>query len=157
MNSKVVDTAEQPLMAQALADEVGATKRQIQLWTDAGALQAFPELQHRPGRGRQRLYPRSEIRYAAMAAELGRYQIPIGRIAGALSCARAEIADRFGTSNYARWCRKAWRGGVQSCFLFYPDGGFAWCPPELVMVKLSHGYGAIVVPVHTIVSHHPDE
>ena len=62
---------EEPLMAQAVADAVGATKRQIQLWTDGGAIRCLPETD-RQGRGRQRLYEQSELPFAALVAHIER-------------------------------------------------------------------------------------
>ena len=48
-------TEHMPIMAQAVADAIGANKRQVQIWTDAGILRCLPETD-RQGRGRQRLY-----------------------------------------------------------------------------------------------------
>lgn len=64
-------------MAQAVADKVGATKRQIQLWTDGGAIRCLPGTD-RQGRGRQRLYDQSELPFAAFVTALARHKIPIG-------------------------------------------------------------------------------
>ena len=66
-------TADEPLMAQAFADAVGATKRQIQFWSDHEVLQFEPG--SGIGTGNQRRYPRSEWPFAAVAramAQLGR-------------------------------------------------------------------------------------
>ena len=105
-------------MAQAVADAVGATKRQVQLWSDAGAIQCFPETD-RQGRGRQRLYPRSELPFAAMAAFLARYQIPIGMIRAWIHFTRMQLAsDIPGPGRKADWYRRAFRGEEESYMTF---------------------------------------
>lgn len=70
---------EKPMMAQAFADSVGATKRQIQIWTDAKLLACLPGTD-RQGRGRQRLYASSEKPVAALIARLAKFGIPIGKL-----------------------------------------------------------------------------
>lgn len=80
--------SEKPLMAKALADAVGATRRQVQLWTDAHVIDCLPGTD-RQGTGRKRLYDQSEIPFAALAAELAKWQISIGRIALLVGWVRA--------------------------------------------------------------------
>ena len=75
-------------MAKALADAVGATRRQVQLWTDAHVIDCLPGTD-RQGTGRKRLYGQSEIPFAALAAELAKWQISIGRIALLVGWVRA--------------------------------------------------------------------
>ena len=67
------------LMAQAVADAIGATKRQVQVWTDAGAIHCLPETD-RQGRGHQRLYDLNELPLAALVATMARHRLPIGII-----------------------------------------------------------------------------
>ena len=67
------------MMAQALADRVGTSKRQVQIWTDAGAVACLPETD-RQGRGRQRLYSTSEVPIAALVAVMARFKLPIGSL-----------------------------------------------------------------------------
>lgn len=70
-------------MAGELARMSGATKRQVQLWTDAGALRCVAGTD-RQGRGRQRLYSEDEARYARLAAYCG----PVGRVVQIVAMAR---------------------------------------------------------------------
>lgn len=67
------------LMAQAMADAVGATKRQIQTWTDAGILLCRPETD-RQGTGIRRKYPREQRAVAAFVTALSRFGLHIGEI-----------------------------------------------------------------------------
>ena len=82
------------LMAQAVADAIGATKRQVQIWTDAGAVHCIPETD-RMGRGRQRLYDQSELPKAAIIARLAEFQVPIGVLQQARKM--VEVHLTFGT------------------------------------------------------------
>ena len=67
------------LMAQGLADAVGATKRQIQTWTDAGILLCRPETD-RQGTGIRRKYPREQRAVAAFVTALSRFKLHIGEL-----------------------------------------------------------------------------
>jgi len=75
-------------MAQALANEANATKRQIQLWTDAGILRCLDGTD-RQGRGRQRLYDDDEIKFSRFAAALAGLYLPIGVLINATEQYRA--------------------------------------------------------------------
>ena len=145
--------ADQPLMAKAVADAAGTTKRRVQLWTDAGALHCYPET-NRLGRGRQRLYPRTELPFAAVAHAMAENEIRVWRIAEACNWVRAEMADRFGNTKHARWCRSAWSGKTNSYFLFGPppSDSFGWMSGEKLMDLLHAGRTGIVIPVHTVIS-----
>ena len=85
-------TADQPLMAKALADAVGATKRQVQFWSDHGVLQFLPG--SGGSRGNQRLYLRTELPFAAMACCLAEVGIQIGTIELAAFLVRIELSNR---------------------------------------------------------------
>ena len=145
--------AAHPLMAQALADAVGTTKRRVQLWTDAGALHCFPETD-KLGRGRQRLYPRSELPFVAVAHAMAENEVRVSRIGDACYYIRAEMADRHGNTKYARWCLSAWSGKTDSYFLFGPppSDSFGWMPEDKLMNLLRAGRTGIVIPVHTVIS-----
>ena len=65
------------MMAQAVADAIRATKRQVQLWTDAGVIQCLPDTD-RQGRGSQRLYSKDELPTAALVAAAAKAKLPIG-------------------------------------------------------------------------------
>ena len=82
---------DQPLMAQALADAVGATKRQVQFWSDHKVLQFLPG--SGGARGNQRLYPRTELPFAAMVRALAASGIQIGTINLALFLVRLELRN----------------------------------------------------------------
>jgi len=81
------------LMAQAVADAIGATKRQVQIWTDAGAIRCTPE-SDRQGRGRQRLYDRSELPVAALVAAMARCKLPIGHLLRFSDAIRDSVENR---------------------------------------------------------------
>ncbi len=143
-------------MAQAVADAVGATKRQVQLWSDAGAIQCFPETD-RKGRGRQRLYPRSELPFAAMAAFLARYQIPIGMIRAWIHFTRMQLAsDIPGPGRKADWYRKAFRGQEESYMMFLAaegpvTGGYTWTDRTNMVDNVTHNHGYIVLNVSKVI------
>ena len=148
---------DQPLMAQAVADAVGATKRQVQLWSDAGAIQCFPETD-RQGRGRQRLYPRSELPFAAMAAFLARYQIPIGMIRAWSQFARMHLAsDVPGSSRKADWYQRAFRGEEESYMLFGTaeaviTENFGWNDRSIMIARITHNRGYVVLNVRKVIA-----
>ena len=144
-------------MAQAVADAVGATKRQVQLWSDAGAIQCFPETD-RQGRGRQRLYPRSELPFAAMAAFLARYQIPIGMIRAWIHFARALLVNDIpGPGRKADWYQKAFRGEEESYMMFeaaekHTTGSFVWDSQEIMIEMVTYNRGCIVLNVGKVIA-----
>ncbi len=105
-----------PLMAQAFGDSVGATKRQIQIWTDAGLLNCLRGT-NRQGRGRQRLYDHSEKPAAAFISRLAAYGIPIGDIGIYSSLFRAclsHLFDKKDGDNSRNWYRDALYGKHES-------------------------------------------
>ena len=144
-------------MAQAVADAVGATKRQVQLWSDAGAIQCFPETD-RQGRGRQRLYPRTELPFAAMAAFLARYQIPIGMIRAWTHFTRALLVNDIPeSSRKADWYQKAFRGEEESYMMFEAaekriTGSFGWNPRRIMIESVTHNRGYIVLNVRKVIA-----
>lgn len=144
-------------MAQALADAVGATKRQVQLWSDAGAIQCFPETD-RQGRGRQRLYPRSELPFAAMAAFLARYQIPIGMIRAWIHFTRMQLAsDIPGPGRKADWYRRAFRGEEESYMTFgaaegVVTGSYGWNDRRIMIECVTSNRGYIVLNVRKVIA-----
>ncbi len=144
-------------MAQAVADAVGATKRQVQLWSDAKVILCFPETD-RQGRGRQRLYPRSELPFAAMAAFLARYQIPIGMIEAWIRFTRMQLAsDIPGPGRKADWYRKAFRGQEESYMMFQAaegpvTGSFGWNDRRIMIEGVTHNHGYIVLNVSKVIA-----
>ncbi len=144
-------------MAQAVADAVGATKRQVQLWSDAGAIQCFPETD-RQGRGRQRLYPRSELPFAAMAKVLAGYQIPIGMIREWIKFTRMLLAsDIPGSGRKADWYRRAFRGEEESYMTFQAaegvvTGSYGWNDRRIMIEGITHNRGYIVLNVRKVIA-----
>ena len=80
-----------PIMAQALADAIGARKRQVQIWTDAGILRCLSGTD-RQGRGKQRLYDPSEKGFAALAARMADVKTPIGDMSAWMGLVREVVA-----------------------------------------------------------------
>ncbi len=144
-------------MAQAVADAVGATKRQVQLWSDAGAIQCLPETD-RQGRGRQRLYPRTELPFAVMAAFLARYQIPIGMIRAWIGFSRMQLAsDIPGSGRKADWYRRAFRGEEESYMMFGTaeeviTENFGWNDRRIMIDGVTHNHGYIVLNVRKVIA-----
>ncbi len=144
-------------MEQGVADAVGATKRQVQLWSDAGAIQCFPETD-RQGRGRQRLYPRSELPFAAMAAFLARYQIPIGMIRAWIHFTRMQLtSDIPGAGRKADWYQRALRGEEESYMTFgaaegVVTGSYGWHDRRIMIEGITHNRGYIVLNVRKVIA-----
>ena len=143
-------------MAQAVADAVGATKRQVQLWSDAGAIQCLPGTD-RQGRGRQRKYARSELPFAAMAAFLARYQIPIGMIRAWTHFTRMQLAsDIPGPGPKADWYQRAFRGEVESYMMFgaaegHITGSYVWTDRKKMIEHITHNSGQIALNVRKVI------
>jgi DNA-binding transcriptional MerR regulator len=69
-----------------LEQRTGATRRQLQSWADAGAIESTPETQH-GGTGNHRLFPRAELQIAAILTPLAAAGLTIGvlvRVGGIL-------------------------------------------------------------------------
>ena len=158
------------IMAQAVADKVGATKRQIQLWTDGGAIHCLPETDHQ-GTGRQRLYPRSELPVAAVVAFLARYKMPIGDLKYWSSIIRELLTvPQFLGKRPAqqKWYKAALRGEVESYVVLDPfkklgvtgftrerlppQGSYVWMPEDKLLATLRANPGAIVVNVRKMIA-----
>jgi len=137
-------------MAQAVADAVGATKRQVQIWTDAGVLRCLPGTD-RQGRGRQRLYDEDELRFAVLARYLAHYyQIPIGVLKEFTDLVRGAMAS----GARAKWCRAAWQGDVQSSILnrAQQQDAFIWRTTDEILKLLPLTDGAVVINIHKIMN-----
>lgn len=121
------------LMAQAVADAAHATKRQVQIWTDAGVLRAV-EGTDRRGTGSKRLYDETEVAFAALAAEMANVNQPIGVLLQWANLIRVLIqrgdAEQV-RGRPATWYREAIRGNIESWLVFRSvfrseGGSFAW-------------------------------
>lgn len=114
-----------PIMAKALAAAVGSTRRKVQLWTDARVIQCLPGTDYQ-GSGKHRIYDPSEIKFAALAAELSGYQISIGRIAEIVGSFRDRLANPDSSHLPVHWLiitrpgdgyEREWVGFVPDRFL----------------------------------------
>lgn len=159
-----------PIMAQAVAVAIGATKRQVQIWTDAGAIRCIPETD-RQGRGRQRLYDPVELPIAALVATMAKFQIPIGRIKEWSDVVRKGpvhgkteggevVVDGPNSKSRQEWVTDALRGKIKSFIAFYIDeeGDFKylWLKSEgLGPFFGSLVDGGIVISVHKVVNRIP--
>ena len=152
----MVDT--EYLMAQAVADAVGATKRQIQIWTDAGAIDCLPETD-RQGRGRQRLYDKSELPIAALIAYLARYKLPIGSLQLASIAVREFLNDPDIPQEDREWARAALKGDIESYMVFsimrHKDprrARFTWRTRDQLLGILENYDGQLIVNVRKVIA-----
>ena len=156
-------------MAQAVASRVFATKRQVQLWTDGGAIRCLPETD-RQGRGRQRLYDPAELPYVALVSYLAKFQVQIGFLKYFAEWARHYTWDEppCGKSGeFQRWCRRALKGEVESYILFWlnpggmtsdrPNDQFLipnWLSADDLQERLMGAGAGIVVNVRAVMTPH---
>ncbi len=155
--SKPIAPLDQTLMTQALADAVGATKRQIQFWTGHGIRKYLPGTGG--GQGRQRLYPRTELPFAAMARYLAN-AARVSTIRLAVFGARMELNPTPGLKGARpRWCRQALLGEIQSYMVIayhLRDGkyepGFSWSGPDKLIERLPLLHGFIIINVQKVLS-----
>ena len=153
--------ADQPLMAKAVADAVGATKRQVQFWTDHGILQFLPG--SGGARGNQRLYPGTELPFAAMACYLAASGIQIGTIKLAVFFVRLELSNpNLPHANLLKY-RRYLRGEIDSYILVRTDraprGGYdqsvTWVSEkDLVEKYLKWDRAMTVINVKLVMSPH---
>ena len=159
--AKKAPPADKPLLMQDLVDAVGATKSQIQFWTKHGVLQYLPGTGG--GQGRQRIYPRSELPFAAMARSLAAHGVQVGTISLAVIGARTELYPHPHPSlPHAKpdWYRRALRGAEESYMVlsWWPLGdgseptGFAWVAQDRLLEMLSSRHGAVVLNVQRVLS-----
>ncbi len=152
--------ADQPLMAKAVADAVGATKRQVQFWSDHGVLQFLPG--SGGARGNQRLYLRTELPFAAMACYLAASGIQIGTIELAVFMVRNELSDpNLPGANPPKY-RRYLRGEIDSYILVRthpaPRSGYdqsvTWIAESDLLECLKHDRATTVVNVMRVMSPH---
>ena len=141
-------------MAKALADAVGATKRQVQFWSDHEVLEFLPG--SGGSRGNQRLYPRTELPFAAMACYLAASGIRIGAIKMAMFMIR-------GALNNPEWPhRRHLRGEGDSYILVrtQPAAGggyeqsFQWVLEEALVKSMESGFATTVINVKRVMTPH---
>jgi len=155
-------TLDRPLMAQAVADAVGATKRRVQLWSDHGVLQFLPG--SGGVRGNQRLYPRTELPFAAMACYLAKLGVNIGTIDLAVFMARTELnPPTFHGADPSKY-RRYLRGEIDSYILVrtHPKNGggydqsVTWIAESELMEYLKGDCAATVINVKKVMSPHAE-
>ncbi len=159
--SKPTTRPDQTLMTQALADSVGATKRQIQFWTEHGILDYLPG--SGGGQGRQRLYPRTELPFAAMARYLAN-AARVNTISLAVFGARLSLNPTPGLKGARpRWYRQALRGEVESYMVisYHPraskyEPGVSWSDKSKLVELLPHRHGLIIINVQKVMSPHAE-
>ncbi len=152
--------ADQPLMAKALADGVGATKRQVQFWSDHGVLQFLPG--SGGTRGNQRLYPRTELPFAAMAHYLAVSGIQIGTIKLAMFFVRMELSNPHNPGADPPKYRRYLRGKIDSYILVQtfpaPGGGYqqsvTWVSKKGLLKCLKDDRATTVINVRRVMSPH---
>ena len=151
---------DQPLMAQALADAVGATKRQVQFWSDHRVLQFLPG--SGGARGNQRLYLRTELPFAAMACYLAASGIQIGTIKLAVFMVRNELSNpNLPGANPSKY-RRYLRGEIDSYILVrtHPatrggyDQSVTWIAERDLLEYLKGDRATTVVNVMRVMSPH---
>jgi hypothetical protein len=151
---------DEPLMAQAVADAVGATKRQVQLWTDGGAIRCLPDTD-RQGRGSQRLYDQDELPFAAFVAALAQHKIPIGDLVTWCRVVRNahKLAGQIKRpKKYTpAWHEAAFRGDIESYIILHSHAGdqaagLTWMDQEDMLKQLKLASTAIVINVRETLS-----
>ena len=150
----------EPLMAQALAEAIGATKRQVQIWTDAGAIRCI-EGTDRQGTGRQRLYDPQEVPIAALIAKMAQLKAPIGTLLLGAHQIRTHLDGGFPPELHVKqspaWFRRAVRGEISSYLVLSPDFepgrlSFSWCNQKAVDEFVEFGKCMLIVNVKRTVS-----
>ena len=114
------------LSAPELAEEIQASLRQVQIWTDQLVLHALPGTEHQ-GRGRKRLYDPLELALGNFTAVLARLKFPIGMLKVYTDLLRGFVYETQPEAHYEQrprdWYRQARRGDFDSWLM---------CCPELV-------------------------
>ncbi len=158
---KIRQAADQPLMAQALADVVGATKRQVQFWSDHKVLQFLPG--SGGTRGNQRLYLRTELPFAAMACYLAASGIQIGTIKLAMGAVRRELRNSKLTGANPTKFQRFLRGEIRSYILvrtFQDPAGdglkqsVTWIPEKDLLNYAKDDHAMTVINVKRVMSPH---
>ncbi len=113
-----------PMMAQAFGERIGASLRQVQLWTDHGVLRCLPGTDHQ-GRGRKRLYDPFELPIGSLIGVLARFQFTIGILQDYADTVRNLLHENQPESLYEirprAWFRAAFRGKFVSWMGFIPE------------------------------------
>jgi hypothetical protein len=146
-------------MAKALADTVGATKRQVQFWSDHGVLEFLPG--SGGTRGNQRLDPRTEMPFAAMACYLAASGIQIGTIKLAMFHVRMELSNPNLPGADPPKFRRYLRGEIDSYIVVYTfpamvGGGYdqrvTWLSEKALVKHLNDNRAMTVINVKRVLS-----
>lgn len=141
-------------MAQAFADAIGASKRQVQHWTDRGAIKCIPATDQQ-GRGKQRHYDEEEIPIARLVAQMAAFQLPIGRLVWMANAIRSQVqhgSTEKGTPGGfpASWHRKALAGGHESYLVLRASRGSIMWTDRKGRDDMLEQIAAFVIPVHIV-------
>lgn len=111
-----------PVTAKQIADQMGATARQVQLWTDERVIECLTAT-FRRGRGSRRLYSPRETAYASAAAVLAGQNIPVSRMQIFVAGIREVVGkwQKTDDANFRRNFGDALQGKIESWF--YADIG----------------------------------
>ena len=153
-------TLDKPLMAKAFGDAVGATKRQVQFWTAHGVLQFLPG--SGGGTGNQRLYPQTEVPFAALARHLAAAGIQVGTIEFAVFMVRTEITNSTLHGANPQKFRRYLRGEEDSYILVrtHPKAGgrnkrsVTWIGAEDLAEYLGFDHATTVINVRKVMGPH---
>lgn len=164
------------LKSRELAGVIGATLRQVQIWTDADVLHCLPST-NRKGRGSQRYYSIKEVPIAAIIAEMSRLRMPIEVLSIASDGMRTAQNDQDRTildsfpeaaksldqlDEAAAWFRRALEGSKPSYMIFNPPDMpsassdahslMSWCGPDSLADAGKYRDGMLVINVQRVVS-----
>lgn len=144
-------------MAQGVADAVGATKRQVQFWSDHGVLEFLPG--SGGARGNQRLYRRTELPFAAMARFLAASGLRIETIKMSVLGARVWPYHPTHSEHKPPWYQRALRGETETYMLVtmrliedYEYNNFRWVGRKDLMKSLKASQATTVINVQRVLS-----
>ena len=136
----VAPLAVDPMMAQAFGNQIRASKRQIQLWTDHGILKCLPGTDHQ-GRGHKRIYDAFELPIGSLVVVLARFKFTVGILQEYADVVRNLLHENEPASLYERrergWFRGAFRGSFNSWMGFIPELTKEYIPGETEQPQLS--------------------
>ena len=164
------------LKSRELAEVIGASLRQVQIWTDADVLHCLPAT-NRKGRGSQRYYSVDEVPIGAIIAEMARLRMPIevlsiasGGMREAQTYRDRRIVDYFPEvattldqlDEAAGSFRRALEGGELSYMVFNTpdtetgandaDSSMHWCGSDALANAGKYRDGMVVINVKRVVS-----
>lgn len=122
-----------PMMAKAFGNQINASLRQVQLWTDQGILKCVPGTDHQ-GHGRKRLYEAFELPIGSLVVVLARFKFTVGILQEYADVVRNLLHECEPDSLYEirprGWFRGAFRGSFNSWMGFIPEVTREYIPGE---------------------------